>query len=126
MDAITKTAQLQLTRHAPEYWRVTINNPPLNVMGRPMVQEFERLIEEIESDPVLKVVVFDSTVEGFFLNHSDFTAPLESLTSLPPGGAVFPRGRTSLFVCLAPRSFRSRSSEAAQPAMEANSYWLAT
>jgi enoyl-CoA hydratase/carnithine racemase len=30
-------------------------------------------------------VVFDSAVEGFFLNHSDFLAKLEDLTSLPPG-----------------------------------------
>jgi hypothetical protein len=34
---------------------------------------------------VVKVVVFDSAVEGFFLNHSDFLAKLEDLTSLPQG-----------------------------------------
>ncbi len=33
----------------------------------------------------LRVVVFDSGVEGFFLNHSDFTVKLEELTSLPQG-----------------------------------------
>jgi enoyl-CoA hydratase/carnithine racemase len=30
-------------------------------------------------------VVFDSAVEGFFLNHSDFTARIEDLTSMLPG-----------------------------------------
>jgi enoyl-CoA hydratase/carnithine racemase len=30
-------------------------------------------------------VVFDSAVEGFFLNHSDFLGKLEDLTGLPPG-----------------------------------------
>ena len=29
--------------------------------------------------------MFDSAVEGFFLNHSDFTVKLEELTSLPQG-----------------------------------------
>ena len=30
-------------------------------------------------------MVFDSAVDGFFLNHSDFTVKLEELTSLPQG-----------------------------------------
>jgi enoyl-CoA hydratase/carnithine racemase len=30
-------------------------------------------------------VVFESAVEGFFLNHSDFLAKLEDLTSIPQG-----------------------------------------
>ena len=30
-------------------------------------------------------MVFDSAVDGFFLNHSDFLAALEDLTSLPQG-----------------------------------------
>src|ERR1700753_3045487 len=39
----------------------------------------------IESDENLRVVVLDSAVEGFFLNHSDFTVKMEELTSLPQG-----------------------------------------
>ena len=82
MDAITKTAQLRLTRHSPAYWRVTIDNPPINVMGPQMVAEFQGIIERIETDDQVKVVVFDSAVDGYFLNHSDFTAPLEDLTGM--------------------------------------------
>lgn len=90
MDALTKTAQLQVTRNSPAYWRVAVNNPPINVMGPPMVGEFQKLIEEIENDEDLKVVVFESKVEGYFLNHSDFTAKLEDLTSMPPGRSGLP------------------------------------
>ena len=39
----------------------------------------------LEADEELKVVVFDSAVEGFFLNHSDFLAKLEDLTGMPQG-----------------------------------------
>jgi enoyl-CoA hydratase/carnithine racemase len=39
----------------------------------------------IETDEQVKVVVFDSAVDGFFLNHSDFLVKLEELTSLPQG-----------------------------------------
>src|SRR5260370_38069916 len=33
----------------------------------------------------LKVVVFDSAIDGFFMTHYDFLAPIEETTSLPPG-----------------------------------------
>jgi enoyl-CoA hydratase/carnithine racemase len=85
MNAITKTAQIRLTRPSPTCWRVTFDNPPLNVMGPQLVQEFGAIIAAIESDEQVKVVVFDSAVEGYFLNHSDFTAKFEDLTSLPQG-----------------------------------------
>ncbi|MFZ0268879.1 enoyl-CoA hydratase/isomerase family protein [Caulobacter sp.] len=77
--------QLHITRHSPAYWRVTIDNPPLNVMGPETVRQFQSLIAAIEADSDLRVVVFDSAVDGFFLNHSDFNAPLEDLTRIPPG-----------------------------------------
>ena len=85
MQPKTNAVQIRLSRRTPAYWRVTFDNPPLNVMGPETVRQFQRLIEQIESDANLKVVVFDSAVEGFFLNHSDFTARLEDLTSMPPG-----------------------------------------
>ena len=90
MDAKTRSPQLRLTRHSPAYWRVTIDNPPVNVMGPEMVQEFQRLIDDIEADPALRVMVFDSAVEDYFLNHSDFTARLEDLTALPAGPTGLP------------------------------------
>jgi enoyl-CoA hydratase/carnithine racemase len=39
----------------------------------------------LEADEKVKVVVFESAVEGFFLNHSDFLGKLEDLTSIPQG-----------------------------------------
>jgi hypothetical protein len=29
----TKAEQLRITRRSPAYWRITIDNPPINVMG---------------------------------------------------------------------------------------------
>ena len=84
-SALTKTAQIRVARRSPAYWRVTINNPPINVMGPQMVQEFQKLIDALEADEHVRVVVFDSAVDDYFLNHSDFLAKLEDLTSLPPG-----------------------------------------
>jgi enoyl-CoA hydratase/carnithine racemase len=90
MDAKTSLRQISIARPSPACWRVTFDNAPLNVMGPQMVQEFQALIEAIEADDELKVVVFDSAVEGVFLNHSDFQARLEDLTSMPPGPTGLP------------------------------------
>ncbi len=90
MDAKTPAVQIRTTRRSPTYWRVTIDNPPLNVMGPEMVRQFQELIDSIEADRNLAVVVFDSAVDGFFLNHSDFGARLEDLTSMPPGPTGLP------------------------------------
>jgi enoyl-CoA hydratase/carnithine racemase len=90
VDAQLAPAQIRLTRRTPAYWRVTFDNPPLNVMGPEMVRQFQALIATIEADEAVRVLVFDSAVDGFFLNHSDFRSPVEAMTSLPPGATGLP------------------------------------
>ena len=89
-SAPTKPAQIRVARHSPAYWRVTIDNPPINVMGPQMVLEFQELIGALEADEQVRVVVFDSAVDDYFLNHSDFTAKLEDLTGMPAGSTGLP------------------------------------
>jgi enoyl-CoA hydratase/carnithine racemase len=90
VSAPAKAAQLRITRRSPAYWRVTIDNPPINLMGPEMVHEFQETIDAIEADEQVKVVVFDSAVDHYFLNHSDFVAKLEDLTSMPAGPTGLP------------------------------------
>src|ERR1700733_3866883 len=89
-SAATKPAQIRVARRSPAYWRVTIDNPPINVMGPEMVRQFQELIYALEADEQVRVVVFNSAVEDYFLNHSDFTAKLEDLTSMPAGPTGLP------------------------------------
>src|SRR6266581_3172457 len=77
--------QIKLNRQSPSSWRVIFDNPPLNLMGPEFVLEFREIMTAIETDEEVKVVVFESAVEGFFLNHSDFLAKLEDLTAIPQG-----------------------------------------
>jgi enoyl-CoA hydratase/carnithine racemase len=77
--------QILLTRRSPTYWRVTINHPPLNIFGPDTIPQLNEVITAIETDGQVKVVVFDSAIEGFFLTHYDFLAKIEDTTSLPPG-----------------------------------------
>ena len=55
-----------------------------------MVREFQAVIDAIEADEHVRVVVFDSAVDDYFLNHSDFQARLEDLTSMPAGPTGLP------------------------------------
>ena len=89
-SAATKPEQIRVARRSPAYWRVTIDNPPINVMGPEMVRQFQELITALEADEHVRVVVFDSAVEDYFLNHSDFFAKLEDLTSMPAGPTGLP------------------------------------
>lgn len=85
MSNNTTTKQVFLTRQSPTYWRVTFNHPPLNIFGPKTIPQLNEVITAIETDKELKVVVFDSAIDGFFLTHYDFLAKPEETTSLPPG-----------------------------------------
>jgi enoyl-CoA hydratase/carnithine racemase len=82
--------QIRVDRRSPAYWRVTIDNPPINVMGPQMVREFQAVMDALEADELVRVVVFDSAVDDYFLNHSDFNAKLEDLTGMPAGPTGLP------------------------------------
>jgi enoyl-CoA hydratase/carnithine racemase len=90
MKSTTNTKQIRLARLTPAYWRITFDNPPLNLMGPEFVLQFREILAAVETDEQLKVVVFDSAVEGYFLNHSDFLAKLEDLTGISPGPTGLP------------------------------------
>ena len=84
MSDIASARQLRLLRRSPSYWRVTFDNPPLNIFGPEAIPQLNEIVTALESDHDIKVVVFDSAVEGFFLTHNDFLARLEDTTNLPP------------------------------------------
>ena len=85
MESSSNDTQIRLNRVSPTCWRIILDNPPLNLMGPEFVLQLRQIMAAIESDEQLTVVVFESAVEGFFLNHSDFNVKLEELTSIPRG-----------------------------------------
>jgi enoyl-CoA hydratase/carnithine racemase len=80
---------IELFRHSDAYWRVTFNIPPLNIFGPSNIPQLEEIVASLESDDGVKVVVFDSAIEGFFTTHYDFLAK-------PEESAKFPVGATGL------------------------------
>ncbi|WP_249359310.1 enoyl-CoA hydratase/isomerase family protein [Cupriavidus sp. 2SB] len=78
-------AHVRLTKVTPAYWKVTLANPPLNIIGPNEVRELASIVAQIEADGNVKVVVFDSAVPGYFSAHYDLLAPLEDSTGMKPG-----------------------------------------
>jgi enoyl-CoA hydratase/carnithine racemase len=56
-SVLGKPPQIRLARRSPAYWRVTIDNPPINVMGPEMVREFQEIMGALEADEHVRVVV---------------------------------------------------------------------
>jgi len=84
-ERTSASGEIRVERRLPSYWRVMFDLPPVNIFGPKEVPQLNEIITAIEKDRELKVVVFDSAVEGFFLTHYDFLAPLEESTRIPPG-----------------------------------------
>src|SRR5882757_3787041 len=85
MNSATKAPQVRLNRVTPSYCRVVLDNPPLHLMGPEFVLQMREIVTALENDDRVKVVVFESAVADFFLNHSDFLADFDELTSISQG-----------------------------------------
>src|SRR5271168_5046025 len=81
--------EIRLLRHSDAYWRVTLDLPPLNIFGPAHIPQLEAIVSKLETDDRVRVAVFDSAIEGFFLTHYDFLAK-------PEESSKFPAGRTGL------------------------------
>lgn len=70
------------TRNRVAY--ATIDNPPVNVITRPLLEDLVRLSEELKADRDLLVVVLRSANPEFFIAHFDVAAILNFPTDKPP------------------------------------------
>jgi enoyl-CoA hydratase/carnithine racemase len=81
--------KIRLVRRSDAYWRVTFDLPPLNIFGPAHIPQLEEIVSLLETDDHIKVVVFESSIDGFFLTHYDFLAK-------PEDSAKYSAGRTGL------------------------------
>lgn len=91
--------QFTITEAAPGYWRVTFNNPPINLCNPETLIELQEIVGLIESDESLRVVVFDSADPDFFVNHYDVSRVADfPLSPGPTGLPTFVDATTRLTV----------------------------
>lgn len=62
--------------------RVTLDNPPVNVLGVTLLTELTKFLTTIASDTRVKVIVFDSADPDFFIAHVDMTLDAQAVGEL--------------------------------------------
>lgn len=69
--------------------RVSIDAPPMNLLGGPLLGALAGLVAEFQADPDSRVIVFRSADPDFFIAHGDVEAILSAPTEPgPPVGAL--------------------------------------
>ena len=120
-------AQFNIDRTHPGRWTITFSNPPINIFVPTTIVELGALMTDIEADPSVKVVVFQSANPDFFIAHLDVAKAAERpevlglwrdfvlrLSSTPVVSIAKIRGRTrgigNEFVLACDMRFASRQS----------------
>ena len=70
-------SQFTTDRTQPGRWTITFSNPPINMFVPTTVVELGALMTELEADPSVKVVVFQSANPDFFVAHLDVAKAAE-------------------------------------------------
>jgi enoyl-CoA hydratase/carnithine racemase len=125
--AMPGPSQFNADRTCPARWTITFSNPPINMFVPATIVELVALMAELETDPSVKVVVFQSANPDFFIAHLDVAKAAERpevlglwrdfvlrLSSAPVVSIAKIRGRTrgigNEFVLACDMRFASRQS----------------
>jgi enoyl-CoA hydratase/carnithine racemase len=120
-------SQFNIDRPDPGRWTITFNYPPINMFVPSTIVELGALMTDLEADPSVKVVVFQSANPDFFIAHLDVAKAVERpevlglwrdfvlrLSSAPVVSIAKVRGRTrgigNEFVLACDMRFASRQS----------------
>src|ERR1700736_1749999 len=69
--SVATPRQFNIDRSYPGRWTVTFSNPPINMFVPATIVELGALMTDLETDPSVKVVVFQSDNPDFFVAHLD-------------------------------------------------------
>ena len=70
-------SQFNTDRAYPGQWTITFSNPPINMFLPTTIVELGALMTDLDADPSVKVVVFQSASPDFFIAHLDVAKAAE-------------------------------------------------
>jgi enoyl-CoA hydratase/carnithine racemase len=85
---LSEQSTITFVRTTPQIARITFANPPVNLVVGDTVRRLDEITRELETDPDIQVLVFDSSTPDFFFNHFDLAAAAEFPT--PEGEGAVP------------------------------------
>jgi enoyl-CoA hydratase/carnithine racemase len=68
---MSPSSTIHLEHTSPQTARITFANPPVNVVVSETVVALHKIVRDLDNDPDIQVVVFESGVPDFFFNHYD-------------------------------------------------------
>jgi enoyl-CoA hydratase/carnithine racemase len=68
---MTRPSTISLERPTPKIRKVIFSNPPANLIVPETVSRLHEVVVEMSEDPDVQVVIFTSSLPGFFFNHFD-------------------------------------------------------
>jgi enoyl-CoA hydratase/carnithine racemase len=80
-----RMSALAVTREETR-WEVTFANPPANLVDPEMILELQALVDQLEHDPDVTVVVFDSANADHFLGPYDMSRAADTPSDPGPTG----------------------------------------
>jgi enoyl-CoA hydratase/carnithine racemase len=75
---VNQWTHFSVNAETAQLWRVTFDNPPINLVTPEMIVELPALIDEMQAASELRVVVFESANPQYFLNHYDTSRVAET------------------------------------------------
>src|ERR1700722_8411754 len=64
-------SQFNTDRTYPGLWTITFSNPPINIFAPTTIVELGAMMTDLDADPSVKVVVFQSANPDYFIAHLD-------------------------------------------------------
>lgn len=106
-------SRVRVRQHSPAYWRVTFDNPPVNMYDAGVLAGLRNVVDTLEADQEVKVVVFDRADPDFFISHIDLVRVDEGgqepgPTGLPPWPDILTRLEHGPFITVGSVRGRAR------------------
>jgi enoyl-CoA hydratase/carnithine racemase len=60
-------------------WRVIFDNPPFNIVNAALYDSLQNILGRADTDPNVRVIVFESAVRDFYLAHFDLTGDIGNI-----------------------------------------------
>ena len=92
----------------PAYWRVTFDNPPVNLYDPDVESDLVDVLDRLDADDDVKVVVFDSAHRDFFLAHLDLNRIGEHGPGMPTWFGVVERLQEARYITVGSVRGRAR------------------
>ena len=78
-------SQFNIDRTYPGLWTITASNPPINIFFPTTISiEVGSLMKDLNADPSVKVVMFQSANPDFFIAHLDVAKAAEKARGARP------------------------------------------